>query len=341
MRPCLRLFLLLAFPLLLLSGCKGNSGPLKVIPHPTATPAPNADAIVYVHNGQLWMMKWDGSNAGILVASRKYSFWFPEGSPVGDDVLAWMSRPDGTMDIVRVGLDGRYTVLTDIGDTALPPMENSRLGNSPAYDSKAQRIAYSFNGNIWMIDRDGYNAETLISDGQSYAPVWSPDDKQIAYVNGHSGHYDLWVTEVATHDTWQVTDFQDYSVGQPCWVANGKSIMITRVQQDQSDLVEVLADTDVPLVDADVMTKDHNSASARLNKEGQFLTFASAGPQDPNLPPDAPPPSGTSGLRIPPSNSRRSSAATEAAIPPGFVRACRARWSRCPSPRCRQRVPRL
>jgi hypothetical protein len=274
----------LALGLLALCGCdkihSWFSKATPVVTHlPTAvpTPSPDKDAIAYVRNGQIWMMKWDGSGAGPLLALKDASLWFPSASPKGDDLLAWMSRGDGSEDVVRVGLDGRYEILTSMGERASSTMKNLRLGNAPMYDSQASRIAYSYNGRIWIMSRDGYDAQTLIADGLSYAPVWSPDDKKIAYVNGKNGHFDLWVTDVTSRDTWQVTDFQGYTVGQPRWVADGKRLMVTRSQKDESDVVSVLADTDVPLVDADVLTKDHASAAGTLNQDGKYIAYSSAG----------------------------------------------------------------
>jgi hypothetical protein len=279
-----------ALALVALSGCRKKPQLTAPAPAASPTPSPAQDAIVYVHHGQLWMMKWDGSGAGVLASRPNASFWFPSASPKGDDLLAWVSHPDGSEDLARVFLDGRYELLTSMGESASAPMKNIRLGNAASYNSTASQIAYSYNGNIWVMSRDGYDAQTLISDGLSYSPVWSPDDKKIAYVNGKNGHYDLWVTDVSSHDTWQVTDFKDYSVGGPVWVSEGKRLMVTRSQKDESDIVTVLADTDVPLVDSDVLTKDNNSASGGLNKEGKYLVYSSAGPSDPKAATDAPAP---------------------------------------------------
>jgi outer membrane protein OmpA-like peptidoglycan-associated protein len=269
-------FALAASLLTWMPGCKKAVEAKLPTPVPTATPLPSRDILGFTRSGQLWVMGVDGSGAAPLAMRRDASFWFPSASPKGMDFVAWISRGDGSQDIVRIGLDGSITELTSIGERANPAMKNLRLANAPVYDSKALRIAYSFNGNLWIMNRDGENAETLIADGDSYSPAWSPDDKKIAYVNGKSGHYDLWVTDLESHDSYQVTDFQDYSVGQPRWVANGQRIMMTRSQNDASDIVDVLAGTDQPLVDADVITNDHASASAILDPDAKHLLYSSA-----------------------------------------------------------------
>ena len=257
-------------------GCRKPAPPPVVVAKPTPTPLPLTESLVYTHAGQLWLGRADGSPARLLAApGRGQAYWLPAGTPDGA-VLAWLSKADGSQNIVRVELDGRIQPLTDIGETALPDMKNLRLGNAPASSPDGKRIAYSFNGDLWIMDSNGYNAETLISDGASYAPSFSPDGKQLAYVNGRRNHFDLWITDLASHDTYQVTDFEGYSVGRPQWLPNGQRVMLTRKRGDESDLVQVLAATDTPLADSDVITKDHLSAGAVFSPSGTHLLFISA-----------------------------------------------------------------
>jgi|GEM_PF-1061959 hypothetical protein len=256
--------------------CRKAPPPPAVVVKPTPTPLPLSDTLVYAHAGQLWLAKADGSPARVLAApGRGQAYWLPVSAADGG-VLAWLSKADGSQNVVHVGMDGAVQPLTDIGETALPDMKDVRLGNAPACSPDGKRVAYGFNGDLWIMDANGYNAETLISDGASYAPAFSPDGKQLAYVNGHRGHYDLWISDLSSHDTYQVTDFEGYSVGRPQWLPNGQRVMMTRSRGDESDLVQVLAATDTPLADADVLTKDHVSAGAVISANGIHLLFSSA-----------------------------------------------------------------
>jgi outer membrane protein OmpA-like peptidoglycan-associated protein len=268
--------------------CRKAAPPPVAVIKPSPTPLPLSDTLVYAHAGQLWLGKADGSPARVLAApGRGQAYWMPVGAADGG-VLAWLSKPDGTQNLVHVGMDGALLPLTDIGETALPDMKDVRLGNAPACSPDGKRIAYGFNGDLWVMDANGYNAETLISDGASYCPAFSPDGKQLAYVNGHRGHYDLWITDLSSHDTYQVTDFEGYSVGRPQWLPNGQRVMMTRSRGDESDLVQVLASTDTPLADADVLTKDHVSAGAVIGASGVHLLFSSArasGPSEDGMAP--------------------------------------------------------
>ncbi|HXB97490.1 MAG TPA: hypothetical protein VNZ54_05510 [bacterium] len=256
--------------------CRKAPPPPAPMVKPTPTPLPLSDNLVYTHAGQLWLARADGSPARVLaVPGLGQAYWLPSGAADGG-VLAWLSKGDGTQNLVHVGLDGSVQPLTDIGEAALPDMKNVRLGNAAACSPDGKRIAYGYNGNLWIMDANGYNAETLISDGASYAPAFSPDGKQLAYVNGRRGHYDLWISDLSSHDTYQVTDFEGYSVGRPQWLPNGQRVMLTRSRGDESDLVQVLASTDTPLADADVLTKDQLSAGAVISANGTHLLFSSA-----------------------------------------------------------------
>ncbi len=172
----------LSLLLLTLTGCGWFAKPpqVAVAATPIPTPVPATDVLAYIRSGQFWVMRWNGSEAKPLVASAQQSFWFPSPAISGTHFLAWLSRPDGSQNVVRVDIDGSVTELTNFEERALPQMKNLRLANAPVYTPDGTKITYSFNGNIWIMDANGMNPETLISDGNSWSPSWSPDGKQLA-----------------------------------------------------------------------------------------------------------------------------------------------------------------
>jgi hypothetical protein len=273
----LKLTFILALTVSLLSGCKEPPPPPRPTPTPTPTPAPEHDILGYTYQGRLWTMQWDGENKKQIFSSNEEVLWFPSASVDGSHFIAWISKPDGTQNLVSVpAKGGKIIELTAIEETAVSEMKNLRLGNAPVYDPTGNTIAYSFNGVIWIMDKDGYNAQTLIADGHSYAPAFSPDGKQIAYVNGNDGHFDLWITNLEDRDTWQITAFTEYSVGNPVWMDNGQKILLNRVLNEESDIILVPSKVDMPLVDADTVTTDRRSATARFDPTGSRIIFSSA-----------------------------------------------------------------
>jgi hypothetical protein len=277
------LAVLLSLPLV---GCKKEQAKAVRTPVPTATPVPDKDLLGFTRGGAIWVMRYDGAEQRLLARpGRGQSFWFPMPSPAGDHLIAWMSRADGTQDIVRVDLSGRVTVLTEIGAKARSLMKNVRLGNAPAYSPDGKRIAYGFNGEIWLMDASGYNAETFIADGASWAPSFSPDGKRLVYVNGSDGRFDVWMADIDSRDTWQVTDYSDFTAGQPRWSKDGLSLILTRSQGEDSDVILVNlpkdsgskgGDLSAPLTEAEPMTKDRLSSAAVWDPSGTHLLFSSA-----------------------------------------------------------------
>jgi outer membrane protein OmpA-like peptidoglycan-associated protein len=263
--------------LALAAGCK--KAEQVYVPPPTRTPVPPpvTDVVAFTREGALWITRSDGNGSSLLAApGRNQDYWFPSTTADKSGFLAWLSRADGTQDVVHVDLAGHTTVLTETGEQAQPLMKNLSLGNAPSASPDGTHIAYSFNGNLWIMDSGGYNAETLINDGASWSPAYSPDGKQIAYVNGRDGHMDLWIADVSSKDTYQVTDFSEYSVGSPRWSPSGERIVLTRTQGELSDIVEVTAKVDTPAADSDVLTKDHLSAGAVFSPNGASILFSSA-----------------------------------------------------------------
>lgn len=276
MRREMKLFLALGLALSL-SACKKPAAVVAKTPVPTPTAVPDKDVLGFVRGGALYAMRYDGSDVRLLARPKAgQSLWFPVPAPAGDHLLAWLSRADGTQDIVRVELSGRLTVLTEIGSRAKAPMKSLRLGNAPSYSPDGKRVAYSFNGDLWLMDANGYNAETFIADGASWAPAFSPDGKRLAYVNGTGGHYDVWMADLESRDTWQVTDMPDYTVGQPRWNKDGSELLLTRSQGEDSDIIQVSVPKDTGTVsDGDPMTRDHLSSGGAWGPGDMHLIFSS------------------------------------------------------------------
>ncbi|MGH7441123.1 MAG: hypothetical protein ACREKE_00465, partial [bacterium] len=266
---------------LLNAGCHKAPAPVAVraVAHtPIPTPTPVNDTVAFVREGALWVEHSDGSAQRLLaLPKRDQDFWFPTIAPDGSGLVAWLSRSDGTQDLVHVNAEGNVTTLTDTGEPTQPGMKDLDLGNAPSFSPDGKRIAYGFNGNIWIIDADGLNPLTLISDGSSWSPAWSPDGKHIAYVNGNETHRDLWITSVDNSDNVQLTNFAGYSVGSPRWSADGQNLLMTRIHGNDSDIVSIAISDTPPAGTADsILTHDHLSVSAAFSPEGTSIVFSTS-----------------------------------------------------------------
>ncbi len=72
--------------------------------------------------------------------------------------------------------------------------QNSPFVFHPALNSDGSKLAFSFQGDIWVSSTDGSNAERLtIHEAYEGHPRWSPDDKMIAFSSDRYGNNDLFV----------------------------------------------------------------------------------------------------------------------------------------------------
>jgi Tol biopolymer transport system component len=86
---------------------------------------------------------------------------------------------------------------------------------------------------IWKFPVDGDPAENVRravrithQTGQVQTPTLSPDDRELAYLSDNGGHGNLWVMELASGETHQITYETGLGVvmGVPIWSPDGKSI---------------------------------------------------------------------------------------------------------------------
>src|SRR5215467_10456373 len=90
--------------------------------------------------------------------------------------------------------------------------------------SKAQ-IAFSYGGDLWVVDRNGGDARHLTSDiGIETSPFFSPDGSMIAFTGEYDGNEDVYVIPTAGGLPRRLTTHpgRDQVVG---WTRDGKRIL--------------------------------------------------------------------------------------------------------------------
>ena len=67
----------------------------------------------------------------------------------------------------------------------------------PAISPDGTTIVFSYKGDIYLVGAEGGEAKQLTSHtAHDYAPVWSPDGKQIAFASDRHGNFDLYIMSV-------------------------------------------------------------------------------------------------------------------------------------------------
>jgi tricorn protease len=81
--------------------------------------------------------------------------------------------------------------------TTLQAQEPIRFARSPDISPDGKTVAFSYLGDIWLVDAKGGVAQHLtMHEKHDYNPVFSPDGKRIAFSSNRHGQYDVFVVPV-------------------------------------------------------------------------------------------------------------------------------------------------
>jgi len=85
-------------------------------------------------------------------------------------------------------------------------------------------------------DSDGYNEQILLKSNMPILrPVWSPDAKQLAYVSYSSGRPQIYVQNIYTKQTQQLTRFKGSSIS-PAWSPDGRRMAMSLSKDGNAEI---------------------------------------------------------------------------------------------------------
>jgi len=160
------------------------------------------------------------------------SYW-PKGlawTPSGDGIIV-SAIHTGSFQLWRFGLNGNAPVALTSGeeDAILPT--TSRESNHLAY------VSYRRNANLWKLDISSSQAANLedarpiaSSSRKQVDPAFSPDGRKIAFLSDRSGPAEIWITEMDTESSTQLTHFEVGVGGSPSWSPDGLQIAFDSAQ---------------------------------------------------------------------------------------------------------------
>lgn len=265
------------FALGISTGCKKKTPPPPP-PPPTPTPVIPPGSVVMVQRGHLVRLDLETSQSTPLTGGKSTE-WFPVCSPNGDQVIYWSNAEGGIYNLWRINLDGtQRTQLTFDETNSLRTGDQNLLVNAAASWSKeGKRILYAVEGNIWAMDSDGYNPETLLNGHSGLCPVFSPDGKTVILIsNFEDSVYNLWALTLSDKTLKKLTNYTDWSVGSPSFSTDGHKILFSLYRSNITQVYTVDPDGQNPIN----LTNNNRSLCPRFAQNDRKVIFCSYGMGD-------------------------------------------------------------
>jgi tricorn protease len=142
----------------------------------------------------------------------------------------------------------------------------------PAVHPDGNRIAFSYQGDLWTVPVDGGTPERLtIHEAYEGQPRWGPDGHRIAFTSDRYGNDDLYVMDAAGSTPERLTH---HSTGDAIggWTPDGQILFTTRRTYAQAEWSD-----EIYTVDGEGGTPDRRldavGSSPRMSPDGRFIAF--------------------------------------------------------------------
>ena len=109
--------------------------------------------------------------------------------------------------------------------THCPAQTAVRFARYPAPSPDGKQIAFSWQGDLWLVSSAGGEAKRLtVHEGYDFAPVWSPDGTKIAFTSDRYGNDDVFVLNLRDGTIQRLTYWsgRDRALG---WTPDGKAVL--------------------------------------------------------------------------------------------------------------------
>ncbi len=226
--------------------------------------------------------KSDGMQACFmeLASQRILRCWPLDGSwPEG---LAWADSSEIVISLMRDG-DHRLWRYESSGSIPVALTSGEECAVLPAASSRGNQLAYVLlrsNINLWQLDiesshllKAGTAKPIAPSTRYEIDPAFSPDGRKLAFMSDRSGSQEIWVTDLETHASAQLTQIGGALAGSPSWSPDGLQIAFDSGQGESGANVFVISDEGGP--PKRITNAPGENCCPSWSRDGRFVYFAS------------------------------------------------------------------
>src|SRR5581483_1064252 len=156
--------------------------------------------------------------------------------------------------------------------------QNLLSNDAPSWSPDGKKIIYSLNGNIWMMDPDGFNPETVLTEHSAICPLFSPDGKTVLFLTHlEDTAYNLWAMNLSDKTLKKLTNYTDWNVGSPSYSMDGKKILFNLYRANTTQVYTVNASDGSEALN---ITNNNRSLCPKYAQKDRKLLFSTFGTGD-------------------------------------------------------------
>lgn len=168
-----------------------------------------------------------------------------EWTPDSREIL-FVSNRTGGQRLWQVSLNSKssprpvHSVTGEVQNFTLNPAGNEIAYIAPANDTVIEINPLPSSGIRALIKLNSPSIPCRIdATGYDHSPVFSPNNRMIAFVSNQSGNEEVWVADVDCRNPRQISLFGHSRLGVPVWAPDGASLAVEVMIDGQSDIFEI------------------------------------------------------------------------------------------------------